>query len=157
MILVALAVIAATAVGVVFERRFAGAPHAAARTLRLMLYALVPFVSYVNVGRLHVTVGAGVGIALGWLMIIAVGLAAFAIGRYALGLGDRQLGALITVVVVVVVNTGYLGLPMAVALLHARALGTAVAYDQLISGPALPILGFGVGAAFGLRGEGRPA
>jgi len=150
-ILVALAVIAATTVGVVSERRFAGAPRAAARTLRLMLYALVPFVSYVNIAHLHVTVGAGVGIALGWVMIIAVGLAAFAIGRYALGLGDRQLGALITTVVVV--NTGYLGLPMAVALLHARALGTAVAYDQLISGPALPILGFGVGAAFGVSGE----
>jgi predicted permease len=151
-ILVALAVIAATTVGVLSERRFAGAPRAAAQTLRLMLYALVPFVSYVNIAHLHVTVGAGVGIAFGWMMILAVGIAAYVIGRHALALADRQLGALITTVVVV--NTGYLGLPMAVVLLHARALGTAVAYDQLISSPALPILGFGVGAAFGVHGEG---
>lgn len=151
MILVALAVIAATAVGVICERRFATAQHAAAQTLRLMLYVLVPFVSYVNIAHLHVTVGAGVGIAFGWVMILGVGLAAFAIGRHLLALPDRQLGALITTVVVV--NTGYLGLPMAVVLLHARALGTAVAYDQLISSPALPILGFGVGAAFGVSGE----
>jgi len=77
-ILVALAVIAATTVGVVCERRFAGAPRAAAQTLRLMLYGLVPFVSYVNIAHLNVTVGAGVGIALGWVMILLLGF--FAVG-----------------------------------------------------------------------------
>lgn len=152
MILVALAVVLATTIGIACERRFAGAQRLANQMLRVMLYALVPFVSYVNIAHLHVTVGAGVGIAFAWVVLTSVGLAAFAVGRFALRLPDEQLGALICTIVVV--NSGYLGLPMAVVLLHARALGTAVAYDQLVSGPALPLLGFGVGAAFGARGEG---
>jgi predicted permease len=147
LIYVALAVVTATAIGIVCERRFAGARQAANRTLRVMLYVLVPFVSFVNIAHLRVTVGAGVGIAVAWVMIAFVGLIAYAIGRFWLKLVDRELGALISSVVVV--NTGYLGLPMAVALLHVRALGPAIAYDQLVSGPALPLLGFGVGAAFG--------
>lgn len=155
MILVALAVILATTCGITCEHRFDGARHAATRTLRVMLYVLVPFVSYVNIAHLDVTVGAGVGIAIAWVMVAIVGSSAFVIGRFAMRLADYELGAVICSVVVV--NTGYLGLPMAVALLHARALGSAVAYDQLVSGPSLFIVGFGVGAAFGAhsRGGGR--
>ena len=151
MIYVALAVVAATTIGIVCERRFAGARQAANQTLRIMLYVLVPFVSFVNIAHLRVTVGAGVGIAVAWVMMALVGLAAYAIGRFWLKLVDRELGALISSVLVV--NTGNLGLPMAVALLHVRALGPAVAYDQLVSGPALALLGFGVGAAFGTRSD----
>lgn len=152
MILVALAVILAGGTGLVCERRYEGAPRAAALILRVMLYVLVPFVSYVNIAHLRVTVGAGVGIALAWAMLAVVGLSAFAIGRYGLRLVDYELGAVICTVVVV--NTGYLGLPMAVALLGTHALGAAVAYDQLVSGPALFIVGFGVGATFGTHAHG---
>jgi predicted permease len=67
-------------------------------------------------------------------------------------LPNPELGAVICSVVVV--NSGYLGLPMAVALLGTHALGAAVAYDQLVSGPALFIVGFGVGATFGTRASG---
>lgn len=147
MVLVAVAVIFATAVGIVSERRFAGAAGAARRVLRLMLYVLVPFVSYVNIAHLRVTVGAGVGLGFAWVVVAAIGGSAFALGRFWLRLPDRQLGALISSVIVV--NTGYLGLPMAVALLHARALASAVAYDQLVSGPSLFVVAFAVGAAFG--------
>jgi predicted permease len=149
LIYVALAVVIATAIGITCEHRFAGARQMANRMLRVMLYVLVPFVSFVNIAHLRVTVGAGIGIAAAWVMIAVVGVSAYAIGRFGLRLADRELGALISTVVVV--NTGYLGLPMAVALFHTRALGPAVAYDQLVSGPALPLLGFGVGAAFGTR------
>jgi hypothetical protein len=151
-ILVAVAVILATGAGITYERRFASAPRTAAQILRLMLYVLVPFVSYVNIAHLHVTVGAGVGIALAWVTIGTVGGLAYLIGRRVLRLPDIELGALICSVVVV--NTGYLGLPMAVALLGPRSLGSAVAYDQLVSGPALFILGFGVGATFGAHAHG---
>jgi hypothetical protein len=151
-ILVAVAVILATAAGLAYERRSDRAPRAAAVILRLMLYVLVPFVSYVNIAHLHVTVGAGVGIALAWVMIGVIGSLAFLIGRRVLGLPDPQLGAVICCVVAV--NTGYLGLPMAVALLGTHALGAAVAYDQLVSGPALFIVGFGVGASFGAHAHG---
>jgi predicted permease len=157
-ILVAVAVILATGAGLIYERRFASAPRAASLVLRVMLYVLVPFVSYVNIAHLHVTVGAGVGIALAWAMIGIVGGLAYIVGRRVLRLPNPELGAVICSVVVV--NTGYLGLPMAVALLGTRSLGAAVAYDQLVSGPALFIVGFGVGATFGAeapRGIGARA
>jgi predicted permease len=43
---------------------------------------------------------------------------------------------------------------MAVALLGTHSLGAAVAYDQLVSGPVLFTIGFGVGAAFGSQSGG---
>ncbi len=151
MILVAVAVILAATAGLVCERRFAGAPQAAALILRIMLYVLVPFVAYVNIAHLHMTVGTGVGIALAWgTMAVVCGLA-YTIGRRALTLRNAELGAVICSVAVV--NTGYLGLPMAVALLGTHALGAAVAYDQLVNGPALFIVGFGVGATLGTHAE----
>lgn len=152
MILVAVAVVLATAAGIAYERRFASAQRTSARILRLMLYVLVPFVSYVNIAHLHVTVGAGVGIALAWVMTGIVGGLAYLLGRRVLRLPDTELGAVICSVVCV--NTGYLGLPMAVALLGTQSLGAAVAYDQLVSGPALFIIGFGVGATFGAHAHG---
>jgi predicted permease len=54
---------------------------------------------------------------------------------------------------VILVNTGYLGLPMTVALLGTRSLSHAVAYDQVVSGPMVFTVGFAVGAAFGSRGD----
>jgi hypothetical protein len=71
--LVAVAVILATAAGIFSERHFGGAPRAATLILQVMLYVLVPFVSYVNIAHLRVTVGAGVGIGVAWVMIILIG------------------------------------------------------------------------------------
>jgi predicted permease len=147
LILVAIAVILATAVGVAGERRYAGARTAARRTLVVMLYLLVPFVSFVNIAHLKVTAGTGIGLAFAWVTVAVIGGAAFAIGRFGLGLSNPQLGAVICSVIVV--NTGYLGFPMAVALLPGGALGSAVAYDQLVSGPSLFLVAFAVGAALG--------
>jgi malate permease and related proteins len=151
-IVVALTVLLATAVGVTAERRSSLAQRAAGGALQLMLYALMPFISFVNVARLHLTLGAGTGLAVGYLAIAAAGLAAYAVGNRLLHLDRPALGALICSVIVV--NTGYLGLPMSVALLGSSALGPAVAYDQVISAPILLLGGFGVGAAFG-GGEGQ--
>lgn len=150
----AVAVILATGAGLAYERRSANASQAAAVILRGMLYALVPFVSYVNIAHLRVTVGAGVGIALAWAMIGILAGLAYLVGRRLLALPRPELGAVICTVVIV--NTGYLGLPMAVALLGSRSLGAAVAYDQLVSGPVLFTVGFGVGATFGTRAAGGP-
>src|SRR5436305_14266858 len=115
MILVALAVLASTAFGVVSEHRFAGAPRAARAALGVMLYVLVPFVSFVNIAHLRLSGGAGVGLAAAYVALAAAGATAWVVGRWWLRLGRPALGALI--LCVVVVNTGYLGLPMAVALL----------------------------------------
>src|SRR5437764_2999695 len=149
MILVALAVLASTAFGVVSEHRFAGAPRAARAALGVMLYLLVPFVSFVNIAHLRLSGGAGVGLVAAYLAIAAAGTMAWAIGRWWLRLGRPALGAVI--LCVVVVNTGYLGLPMAVALLGTGALSSAVAYDQIVSGPMFLLVGFAIGAAFGGR------
>lgn len=147
MIFVALAAVAATAFGVGCERRTAWATIAARRTLWAMLYVLVPFVSFVNIAHLQLTVGAGAGLGFAYLAIGAAGVTAWAAGRWWLRLSRPELGALICSVIIV--NTGYLGLPMTVALLGASHLSAAVAYDQLVSSPMLLLVGFGVGAAFG--------
>jgi malate permease and related proteins len=154
-IFVALAVVVATAFGVVCEVRLERAPVASRGALRLMLYVLVPFVSFVNVAHLRLTVGAGAGLVFAYLAIGTAGLAAWAAGRWALRLPGPTLGALICSVILV--NTGYLGLPMTVALLGAKDLSSAVAYDQVVSGPMLFVVGFGVGAAFGAQsGDSGP-
>ncbi len=152
MILIALAAVAATSIGIVSERRWTGARHAAQRTLQAMLYVLIPFVSYVNIAHLHLSVSGGVGLGLGWVMICAGGLVAWAGGR-ALHLPDRQLGAVISCVVIT--NTGYLGNPIIGVLLGSHALRYGIAYDQLVGGPALFVLGFGVGATYGDAGAVR--
>lgn len=151
MILVAVAVLGATSIGLFCERHFAAARVVARRILTLMLYVLVPFVSFVNIAHLQVTLATGLGLTFGYAAVFTAGGLAWAIGRFRLRLTERNLGAVICTVIVV--NTGYLGLPMSVALLHPGALGSAIAYDQLVSGPSLFLLGFGVGAAFGDPGD----
>ena len=152
MLLIALAAVAATSIGIVSERRWTGARPAAQRTLQAMLYVLIPFVSYVNIAHLHLTVSGGVGLGLGWVTICAGALVAWAGGR-ALHLPDRQLGAVISCVAIT--NTGYLGNPIIGVLLGSHALRYGIAYDQLVGGPALFVLGFGVGATYGDAGAVR--
>lgn len=150
MSLVILAVFAATTVGVLAEHRTALAPRAARGALSAMLYALVPFVSFVSFAHLSLSLGAGVGLALAYVGLGAAGLLAVLLGRR-LGLGGPDLGAVVCTVILA--NTGYLGLPMSVVLLGARTLSHAVAYDQVVSGPMVFTVGFAVGAAFGTRGQ----
>lgn len=155
MLIVALAVVISVMAGELSERRTARAPELARRILQLMLYVLVPFVSFVNIAHLRVTVAAGTGLVFAYLALGVAGAAAGYAGRR-MGLSRPEIGALICSVILV--NTGYLGLPMTVALLGPHQLGTAIAYDQLVSGPMLFIAGFGIGAAFGTRaGEGARA
>lgn len=147
MSLIALAAAAATLTGVLVDRRSRGARRFARHILKVMLYVLVPFVAYVSTAHLHVTTAGGVGLGLGWLTLGAVALLAVGLGRALLALPDRQLGAVVCAVVVT--NTGYLGNPIVTALLGAQALRYGVAWDQLVGGPGLFLLGFGVGAVYG--------
>lgn len=151
MILVAVAVAVSTAIGVVCEHRFDAARKASRGALALMLYALLPFVAFVNFVHLQLSAGAAAGLVVAYLGLACGGLFAWLIGRRALQLTRPALGALICSVILV--NTGYLGLPMSQALLGAGHLTAAVAYDQVVSAPMLFIAGFGVGAAFGTTGE----
>ena len=148
MILIALIVIASTGVGVLADRRTPLATRVSQMTLRVMLYGLLPFVAFVNFAHLRLSLGAGLGLVGAYVGLGLAGLAAWLLGRR-LGLDRPGLGALI--IAVILVNTGYLGLPASTVLLGRHALTHAVAYDQVISGPMVFTVGFAVGAAFGTR------
>lgn len=153
MLLVVLVVLAATAAGQVAHAHTARAPALARGTLTLMLYVLVPFVSYVNIAHLHVTTGVGAGLALGYLELAVVGTLAWLLGTRVFALPRPAVGGLICVVLLA--NTSYLGLPLVVAALGASQLPFGIAFDQLVSTPVFFTAGFGVGAAYGTKaGEG---
>lgn len=80
-------------------------------------------------------------------MLATTGLAAWLIGRRLLALPRPATGSLIASVMQA--NTGYLGLPLVIALLGSSHLGEGVAYDALVTNPVLFLGVFGVGAAFG--------
>jgi predicted permease len=120
--------------------------------LAAMLYVLLPFVSFVNFAHLHLSAGGAAGIALAYLGLAVDGVLAWWVGRRVLRLPSPAVGALICVVIIV--NTGYLGLPVVSATLGVHQLTSAVAYDQLISSPVFLLVGFAIGAVFGTRGGG---
>jgi predicted permease len=150
-LLVALVVIAATAAGILLEHRTPSAPRLARLCLDLMLYALVPFVAYASFAHLHLSIDAGVGLVLAYVGLGCAGALAYLAGQRWLRLPRPSVGALVCSVLLV--NTGYLGLPMSVAVLGSSHLNQAVAYDQVVSGPMLFTAGFAVGAIFGSRHE----
>jgi hypothetical protein len=146
MLLVMFTVVLSTAAGIFAEHRVHWAGRAAQGCLGLMLYVLVPFVSYVSFAHLHLSLGAGVGLLLGYCGLGFAAVLTWWLGR-GIGTPRPALGGMI--VCALLVNTGNLGLPMSVALLGAGALSHAVAYDQVVSSPMLFTVGFAVGAAFG--------
>ena len=147
------AIALASAAGVAAELRWRDRAGAAARVgLRASLYTLLPFVTFFNLARLELDVNVGVGILLAYVSLAAVSLLAWWAAR-ALRLPPAAAGALI--VCVLVSNSGYLGYPLCASLLGFDSLGQAVAYDVLVSAPALLLGAFAVGAAFGTTaGEG---
>lgn len=148
MYIIAAQIAAALAVGTAAERRFElQAQRAAKIVLRTMLYVLVPFVFFFNIARLHIDVNVGGGIALGYVALLLTGAAAYVLGSRVLNLDRPATGSLMCSVVQG--NTGYLGLPLALALLGPGQFGQAVAYDSLVQAPTLFVAGFGIGAAFG--------
>jgi hypothetical protein len=148
---IALTIAAAVAAGVAAERR-AGprAGDAARRLMRVMLYVLVPPVVFFNLARLEIDADVGAGIALGWVVVVIVGLLAHGVAQRVLRLDRPQTGALINATLHP--NTGYLGLPLCAAALGTDSLDEAVAYDVLVGTPTLLLGVFAVGAAFGTRG-----
>ena len=150
MIWIALTIAAAVAVGAVAERRFGErASTAARRTLRVMLFWLMPPVVFFNMARLELDFDVGVGIALGWIAFMTAAGLAYLIGSRVLRLPRPQTGSMITSVVNA--NTGYLGLPLVAAVLGFEHLDEAVAFDTLVGTPSTMLVGFAVGAAFGTK------
>jgi predicted permease len=154
---IAATIAVALAAGAGAEHRFAdGARRAARVVLATMLYALVPFIAFFNIARLHIDANVGGGIALGYVALALAGGLAFLAGTRVLRLARPATGSLMCSTIQG--NTGYLGLPLAAALLGSHRLGEAVAYDSLVQSPTMLVAGFGVGAVFGTRaGEGARA
>ena len=154
MIAVAAALAVSVAAGVALERRLGRRAHGIARgVLTAVLFGLLPFVNFFNLARFEPTVDSGAGIGLAYLALAATGAAGWVVSRRVLSLPSPAAGSV--VLASILANTGYLGLPLTVALLGSEHLPEAVAYDVLVGGPALWVAGFAVGAGFGERaGEG---
>ncbi|GAC1319473.1 MAG: hypothetical protein NVSMB25_10360 [Thermoleophilaceae bacterium] len=145
---------AATAIGLSAEHRWEQVSQSLARRLMwLVLWVLMPVVTFFNIATLHLTAHVGAGIGFAFVGMAAAMLLAYFIGTRILRLPRPSVGALINVSALG--NTGYLGIPLTGALLGFSEVPNAVAYDALVSSVALVTVGFSVGAAFGTVGE-RP-
>jgi predicted permease len=145
---VALAIVASTAIGVAAERRDGErARRWSHRSITVLLWTVLPFITFFVLARLELDAGVGAGLLLAYAELAAVGVLAYLAGSRLLGLSRPQTGAL--VVVVVLANTGYLGIPLCAALLGTGDLGPAIAFDTVVSGPMFYGVGFAIGAAFG--------
>jgi predicted permease len=149
------AIVAAVAFGVWSEGRWPeGAAKASRSALTVLLYVLLPPVIFFNVAASEIDVDNGVGLILGIAASSLGALFVWAIASRFLNLTRPQVGAVVCTVLSV--NTGYLGYPLAVALLGSDALPNAVLYDVLVTGPCLLLGAFAVGAAFGTKAGETP-
>ena len=155
MIAVALVVAASIAAGVLAERRWGrGAQGVMSACMTFLLWVVVPFISFFTIVRLDFDAGVGGGLGLAYVSAAVCAVVAYVAATRVLHLGRPAAGALM--VVAVISNTGFLGIPLSTALLGREALGPAVAYDTMVNGPLVLVFAFGVGAALGTRaGETR--
>ena len=155
MLAVALAIAASVAAGVASERRYGRrAQDATKRVITVLLWIVLPFVTFFTLARLEIDAGVGVGLVLAYVELGIVAVLAYLAGTRLLGLDRPSTGALI--LVTSLANTGYLGIPLVGALLGGGALGAAIAFDTVVSGPMFFVVGFAIGAAFGTTaGETR--
>jgi predicted permease len=149
-LIITLLIVASVGIGIGAERRDRPRAQAASRrALDLLLYVLLPIIVLTNVGRLLVTSGVAAGLGLAYVTVITVSLLAWLATRR-MRLPRPQAGA--SIITAMLANTGYLGIPLAGALIGRSAVPAAVAYDLAVSIPMLYIGGFGVAAAMGTEG-----
>ena len=135
-------------VGMGAERRFAGRAQGWARAvLSLTLYGLLPFVAFFNVARLNVSVDLAAALGLAIAVAAAVAGIAWVVTTRVVRASRPTVGSVM--VSSIQGNTGYLGLPVAYAVLGSGALGKAIAYDAILSVATLLIGGAAIGAALG--------
>jgi len=155
-ILVALAIVASTTIGVLSERRYGHRAQAVSSGLiNALLWTILPFVTFFSLARLHLDAGVGAGLVIAYTELLIVALLAYMIGSRVLRLRREQTGSLM--LVTMLANTGYLGVPLCAALLGSGAVGAAIAMDTGVSGPMFYGFGFAVGAAFGTAAGETPA
>ncbi|MBU6338118.1 MAG: AEC family transporter [Acidobacteria bacterium] len=142
--------IAAIGGGILTERRWPdGAMKLQGRLLEGIVYVLLPVLLLLTVPELKVTAGVGAGLAFGWVERFAVFVVAWLVATRLLKLDRPSTGALIAAVVTA--NTGFLGVPVVAALLGRDEIGLAVTWDAVVTPPAVLLIGFAAGAAFGTK------
>jgi predicted permease len=150
---IVLTVIVATAVGVAVERHDNATAHTLRQAiLQTMLWVLVPFVSYVNIARAHLSLDATLSLATAAVSIVVAGTIMWRLARGPFALPDAMAGA--SIVTTIQANTAFFGLPLTAALFSHAQLTQAVVYDGLVSLPLFVIGSYGVGARFGHAREG---
>jgi predicted permease len=154
LIFVALAVLVSTSVGVWVRHRFGdAAERATARGLDVLVWVVLPPLTYLVVAHLKLDAGVGLGIAMTYAVLALIALIAFFVSTRVLKLDRPSTGA--TINASLLANTGYLGIPLCAAILGRDAIGTAVAFDASVSATTFWTVGFAIGAAFGTKaGEG---
>jgi predicted permease len=150
MVWVATAVILSVLVGLLSER---ARPEAAAslskRALSFLLYFFFPPIVFVNLAETDFGFGMGAGLIAGLIAVVLVAVLAWLAADRLLRLSRPETGSVIACAVIP--NTSYLGYPVVLALMGGEELSKAVAYDVVVGGVGLTLLGFGAGAAFGDR------
>jgi predicted permease len=150
MIFVLAAILVFGAAGVWAERRHGERAVAlTGRMFDVLLYGLLPFITFFAVARLELTAGIGIGLLVAYAQLAIVGGLAYVGSRRILRLDDASTGAV--VVTVVLANTGFLGLPLNAVLLGSDDVPEAITWDLSVSLPMLFVVGFGVGAALGTK------
>jgi malate permease and related proteins len=152
---ISVAMLVSVGLGVGAERRWGdGARTAAARLFDVVLYVAMPFVAFFSMASLRLTAGLGLGLLVAYAELSVVLALAWWSGTRLLRLPPPGVGALMCVAVLA--NTGYLGVPLVATLLGSDDVGAAIAWDVVVSGPMLLLVGFAIGAAFGDRaGDNR--
>jgi predicted permease len=155
-IAVAAVIVASIGAGAWAEARWgAGAQRAGNRALDVLIYVLLPVVTFFTVSHVELTAGVGAGLVLGWTERLVVIAIAWVIGARLLRLPAPATGAMM--IAAGLANTGYLGVPLVATMLGgARATGQAITYDIAVSGTTLLLAGFAIGAAFGTRAGENP-
>lgn len=151
MILIAIAVVVAMLVGVQARRATARTDAVVTVSLDFVLWVLLPVVGFAFASRLELELSTFIGILAGYGVIAVVGVIAWQVTERWMHLTKAQQGGV--VLSVVLANTGYLGLPVAITLLGQDEFPQAVAWDQLISAPMALLVAPFIAAAFAGRHE----
>lgn len=151
MILIAAAVVIAMIAGSQARRVTERTDAFVTRSLDLVLFILLPLIAFAFASRLELTVATFVGLLGGYALIGVVGVLAWQISSRRMHLSRKQQGAV--VLSVVLANTGYFGLPVAITLLGRDEFPQAVAWDSFISQPMALLVAPFIAGAFAGRHE----
>jgi predicted permease len=142
---ITIVVVVAMAAGAFARRHSHHSDRFVTVSLDLVMLFLIPIIGFAYASRLVLNLSTIVGILGGYAVIATLGLIAWQVTDRRMHLNRAQQGGV--VLAVVLANTGYLGLPVAITLLGRDELPQSVAWDSLISQPmALLIAPFIAGA-----------